>query len=29
MEQVACFKIEDYVHNVGYSQRSHVPIEPT
>ncbi len=21
-------KIEDYVHNVGYSQRSHVPIEP-
>ena len=21
-------KTEDYVHNVGYSQRSHVPIEP-
>ena len=21
-------KVEDYVHNVGYSQRSHVPIEP-
>ena len=21
-------KIEDYVHNVGYSERSHVPIEP-
>src|SRR5262249_39076848 len=22
------FKVEDYVHNVGYSQRSHVPVEP-
>lgn len=21
-------KVEDYIHNVGYSQRSHVPIEP-
>lgn len=21
-------KVEDYVHNVGYSERSHVPIEP-
>jgi valyl-tRNA synthetase len=21
-------KVEDYVHNVGYSQRSHVPVEP-
>jgi valyl-tRNA synthetase len=21
-------KVEDYIHNVGYSQRSHVPVEP-
>ncbi len=27
-EQRLMFKIEDYVHSVGYSQRSHVPIEP-
>jgi len=27
-EQGLLFKTEDYVHNVGYSQRSHVPIEP-
>ncbi|HTY86476.1 MAG TPA: valine--tRNA ligase [Candidatus Acidoferrum sp.] len=27
-EQGLLVKIEDYVHNVGYSQRSHVPIEP-
>ena len=27
-EQDLLFKTEDYVHNVGYSQRSHVPIEP-
>ena len=27
-EQGFLLKIEDYVHNVGYSQRSHVPIEP-
>ena len=27
-EQGWLLKIEDYVHNVGYSQRSHVPIEP-
>ena len=27
-EQGLLLKIEDYVHNVGYSQRSHVPIEP-
>ncbi|MEI7728196.1 MAG: valine--tRNA ligase [Verrucomicrobiota bacterium] len=26
--QKLLFKIEDYVHNVGYSERSHVPIEP-
>jgi valyl-tRNA synthetase len=28
IEQGLLFKTEDYVHNVGYSQRSHVPIEP-
>ncbi len=29
MEQAGLLlKIEDYVHNVGHSQRSHVPIEP-
>ncbi len=27
-EQSLLLKVEDYVHNVGYSQRSHVPIEP-
>ena len=27
-EQGFLLKIEDYVHNVGYSQRSHVPVEP-
>ena len=27
-EQKLLVKIEDYVHNVGYSERSHVPIEP-
>ena len=27
-EQSLLLKTEDYVHNVGYSQRSHVPIEP-
>jgi len=27
-EQGLLLKIEDYVHNVGYSQRSQVPIEP-
>lgn len=27
-EQGFLLKVEDYVHNVGYSERSHVPIEP-
>jgi valyl-tRNA synthetase len=27
-EQGLLLKVEDYIHNVGYSQRSHVPIEP-
>jgi valyl-tRNA synthetase len=27
-EQGLLLKTEDYIHNVGYSQRSHVPIEP-
>jgi len=27
-EQKLLLRTEDYVHNVGYSQRSHVPIEP-
>ncbi|HWQ93592.1 MAG TPA: valine--tRNA ligase, partial [Clostridia bacterium] len=27
-EQGLLLKVEEYVHNVGYSQRSHVPIEP-
>jgi valyl-tRNA synthetase len=27
-EQGLLLTVEDYVHNVGYSQRSHVPIEP-
>ena len=27
-EQGLLLKTEDYVHNVGYSQRSRVPIEP-
>jgi len=27
-EEGLLLKTEDYVHNVGYSQRSHVPIEP-
>jgi valyl-tRNA synthetase len=27
-EQKLLLKVEDYVHSVGYSQRSHVPIEP-
>jgi len=27
-QQGLLLKTEDYVHNVGYSQRSHVPIEP-
>jgi len=27
-EQGLLLKVEDYVHNVGYSQRSHVAIEP-
>ena len=27
-QQGLLLKVEDYVHNVGYSQRSHVPIEP-
>src|SRR5512136_889875 len=27
-EQGLLLKVEDYVHNVGYSQRSNVPIEP-
>ncbi|HEY5910956.1 MAG TPA: valine--tRNA ligase [Verrucomicrobiae bacterium] len=27
-EQRLLLKTEDYVHNVGYSQRSHVPVEP-
>jgi valyl-tRNA synthetase len=27
-EQGLLLKVEDYVHNVGYSQRSHVPVEP-
>jgi valyl-tRNA synthetase len=27
-EQGFLCKVEDYVHSVGYSQRSHVPIEP-
>src|SRR5207237_9012457 len=27
-EQGLLLKTEDYVHNVGYSERSHVPIEP-
>ena len=27
-EQNLLLKIEDYTHSVGYSQRSHVPIEP-
>ena len=27
-EQGLLLKVEDYTHNVGYSQRSHVPIEP-
>jgi valyl-tRNA synthetase len=27
-EQKFLVKIEDYVHSVGYSERSHVPIEP-
>lgn len=28
IEQGLLLKTEEYVHNVGYSQRSHVPIEP-
>ena len=27
-QQNLLLKVEDYVHNVGYSQRSHVPVEP-
>ena len=27
-EQGLLLKVDDYVHNVGYSQRTHVPIEP-
>ena len=27
-EQGLLLKVEDYLHNVGYSQRSHVPVEP-
>src|SRR5438093_1603526 len=27
-EQGLLLKVEDYVHSVGYSQRSHVPVEP-
>ncbi|MCX8090543.1 MAG: class I tRNA ligase family protein, partial [Verrucomicrobiae bacterium] len=27
-QQGLLLKVEDYMHNVGYSQRSHVPIEP-
>src|SRR5258708_5181145 len=27
-EQGLLLKVEDYVHNVGYSERSHVPVEP-
>src|SRR5438067_992209 len=27
-EQKLLLKVEDYVHNIGYSQRSHVPVEP-
>jgi valyl-tRNA synthetase len=27
-EQGLLLKVEDYTHNVGYSERSHVPIEP-
>jgi valyl-tRNA synthetase len=27
-EQGLLLKTEDYIHNVGYSQRSHVPVEP-
>jgi valyl-tRNA synthetase len=27
-EQRLLLKVEDYIHSVGYSQRSHVPIEP-
>ena len=27
-EQGLLVKVEDYTHNVGYSERSHVPIEP-
>ena len=27
-DQGLLLKTEDYVHNVGYSQRSHVPVEP-
>jgi valyl-tRNA synthetase len=27
-KQGLLLKVEDYTHNVGYSQRSHVPIEP-
>src|ERR1051325_1288052 len=27
-EHKLLLKVEDYVHNVGYSQRTHVPIEP-
>ena len=27
-EEGLLLKTEDYVHNIGYSQRSHVPIEP-
>ncbi|HOW66445.1 MAG TPA: valine--tRNA ligase [Candidatus Paceibacterota bacterium] len=27
-EEKLLVKIEDYVHNVGYSERSHVPVEP-
>jgi valyl-tRNA synthetase len=27
-EQKLLLKVEDYIHNVGYSQRTHVPIEP-
>jgi valyl-tRNA synthetase len=27
-EQKLLLKVEDYIHNIGYSQRTHVPIEP-
>ena len=27
-EQGLLLKVEDYTHNVGYSERSHVPVEP-